>query len=59
MVRHLARKHAIMEMRQIAKLGVLIRDIEERRFAGCGLVAGVLTGADGTDDHLKAGADLV
>ncbi len=59
MVQYLARKHAIMDMRQVAKLGDSIRDIEEGRFAGCGFVGGVLTGADGMDDHLKAGADLV
>jgi len=59
MIQHLARMHGIMDMRQIAKLGDSVRDIEEGRFAGCGFVAGVLTGADSADDHLKAGADLV
>ncbi|KAG6874014.1 hypothetical protein C0995_007971 [Termitomyces sp. Mi166 len=59
MIQHLARLHNIMDMRQIAKLGDSVRDIEEGRFSGCGFVAGVLTGADSADDHIKAGADLV
>ncbi|KAG6864306.1 hypothetical protein C0991_010716 [Blastosporella zonata] len=59
MIQHLARLHNIMNMRQIAKLGDSVRDIEEGRFAGCGFVAGVLTGVDSAVDHLKAGADLV
>ncbi|KAG6836866.1 hypothetical protein H0H93_002109 [Arthromyces matolae] len=59
MIQHLARLHKIIDMRHIAKVGDSVRDIEEGRFAGCGLVVGVLTGADSADDHLKAGADLV
>ncbi|KAG6906966.1 hypothetical protein DXG01_011163 [Tephrocybe rancida] len=59
MIQHLARLHNIMDMCHVAKLGDSVRDIEEGRFAGCGFVAGVLTGADSADDHLKAGADLV
>ncbi|KAG6845848.1 hypothetical protein H0H87_002539 [Tephrocybe sp. NHM501043] len=59
MIQHLARLHNIMNMSTIAKLGDSVRDVEEGRFAGCGFVAGVLTGADSAVDHLKAGADLV
>ncbi|GLB33368.1 putative PFAM NAD binding domain of 6-phosphogluconate dehydrogenase [Lyophyllum shimeji] len=59
MMQYLARMHQIMDMRQVAKIGDTARDIEEGRFAGCGFVAGVLTGADEADDHLRAGADLV
>ncbi|KNZ73647.1 Phosphonoacetaldehyde hydrolase [Termitomyces sp. J132] len=59
MIQHLARLHNIVDMRHIVKLGDSVRDIEEGRFSGCGLVVGVLTGADSAEDHIKAGADLV
>ncbi|KAG6808961.1 hypothetical protein H0H92_002233 [Tricholoma furcatifolium] len=59
MIQHLARQHKIVDMRHVAKIGDTVRDVEEGRFAGCGFVAGVLTGADGTVGLLKAGADLV
>ena len=36
-----------------------VKDIEEGRNAGCGLVIGVLSGADNEEKLMNAGADIV
>lgn len=36
-----------------------MRDVEEGKNAGCGLVIGVLSGADNAADLLAAGADVI
>jgi len=41
------------------QIGDSVRDIEEGKNAGCGLVVGVLSGADSAEDLLAAGADLI
>jgi phosphonatase-like hydrolase len=59
MIHHLMRQFGIMDCRRVAKVGDTVRDIEEGLNAGCGLVVGVLTGADGREALEKAGAHLV
>ena len=44
---------------QVAKFGDTVNDIKEGRNAGCGLVVGVLSGADSALDLYDAGADIV
>lgn len=48
-----------MDVRRVAKVGDSARDMEEGRNAGCGLVIGVLSGADDEDTLFAAGADVV
>lgn len=52
-------KTHVMDVKRVAKAGDSIRDMEEGRNAGCGLVIGVLSGADSAEELLKAGADVV
>jgi len=52
-------KTRVMDVRRVAKAGDSIRDMEEGRNAGCGLVIGVLSGADSEAELLAAGADIV
>lgn len=59
MIYNLMEKTGVMNVKRVAKVGDSVRDIEEGRNAGCGLVVGVLSGADGFDELMAAGADLV
>lgn len=59
MIHRLMERLRVMDVRRVAKVGDSVRDIEEGRNAGCGLVVGVLSGADSADDLLAAGADVV
>jgi len=59
MINRLVERLGISSNRRVAKVGDSVRDIEEGRNAGCGLVVGVLTGADTAEALLDAGADLV
>lgn len=59
MVHRLMERLRIQDVRRVAKVGDSCRDIEEGRNAGCGLVVGVLSGADDYDSLMAAGADLV
>jgi phosphoglycolate phosphatase-like HAD superfamily hydrolase len=49
----------VMDVARVAKAGDSARDIEEGRNAGCGLVIGVLSGADTAEQLLAAGADVI
>ena len=46
-------------LQKLRPVGDSVRDIEEGRNAGCGLVVGVLSGADTSEAMLAAGADLI
>ncbi|KAL6076234.1 PhnX protein [Balamuthia mandrillaris] len=59
MIQSLMRKLDILEARTVMKVGDTARDVEEGRNAGCGLVVGVLSGADDGEVLVEAGADLV
>ncbi|CAE7765992.1 phnX [Symbiodinium sp. CCMP2592] len=59
MIHHLMERTQVMNVKRVCKVGDSVRDIEEGRNAGCGLVVGVLSGADGFDDLMKAGAHVV
>lgn len=59
MVHRLMETLHIENVRRVCKVGDSVRDIEEGRNAGCGLVVGVLSGADGADALFAAGADVV
>eukprot|EP01001_Neometanema_parovale_P007855 NODE_4143_length_1109_cov_87.211968_g3947_i0.p1 GENE.NODE_4143_length_1109_cov_87.211968_g3947_i0~~NODE_4143_length_1109_cov_87.211968_g3947_i0.p1 ORF type:complete len:260 (+),score=88.63 NODE_4143_length_1109_cov_87.211968_g3947_i0:69-848(+) len=59
MVFNLMEKCGVQDVRRVAKIGDSVRDIEEGKNAGCGLVIGCLSGADTTADFMKAGADVV
>jgi len=49
----------VENVRRVAKVGDTVRDIQEGKNAGCGLVIGVLSGADSEEQLLAAGADIV
>jgi len=59
MVHRLMERLGVMSTRRVAKVGDSVRDIEEGRNAGCGLVVGVLSGADSAEALFAAGADVV
>lgn len=59
MVHRLMEQLRIESVKRVAKVGDSVRDIEEGRNAGCGLVVGVLSGADSADALFAAGADVV
>eukprot|EP00929_Paragymnodinium_shiwhaense_P085136 TRINITY_DN4558_c0_g1_i1.p1 TRINITY_DN4558_c0_g1~~TRINITY_DN4558_c0_g1_i1.p1 ORF type:complete len:294 (+),score=55.20 TRINITY_DN4558_c0_g1_i1:71-952(+) len=59
MIHHLMEKTNICDVKRVCKVGDSVRDIEEGRNAGCGLVVGVLSGADSYEELMGAGADLV
>lgn len=59
MIHRLMERLRIESVRRVAKVGDSVRDIEEGRNAGCGLVVGVLSGADSADALLAAGADVI
>jgi len=59
MIYHLMEKTKVMNIKRVCKVGDSVRDIEEGRNAGCGLVVGVLSGADSYSDLMGAGAHVV
>jgi len=59
MVHQLMERLRIADVKRVAKVGDSTRDMEEGRNAGCGLVVGVLSGADSAEALLAAGADVV
>ena len=59
MIHRLMEQQGVMDVRKVVKVGDSVRDIEEGKNAGCGLVVGVLSGADSAADMLAAGADLI
>jgi len=58
MINELAKRHSI-KSKNIAKFGDTINDIKEGKNANCGLVIGVLSGANNKEELLDAGADLI
>lgn len=59
MIFDLMTKLQVMDVRRVAKAGDSVRDMEEGCNAGCGLVIGVLSGADTAEQLLAAGADVI
>jgi phosphonatase-like hydrolase len=59
MIHQLMERMGVMDVRRVAKVGDSVRDVEEGVNAGCGLVIGVLSGADKAEDLLAAGAHIV
>jgi len=59
MIHQLMERQGIMDTRRVAKVGDSCRDMEEGRNAGCGLVVGVLSGADNAEQLFAAGAHIV
>ena len=59
MIHRLMEMANICDVRQVAKVGDTVNDILEGRNAGCGLVVGVLSGADSAQALWDAGADIV
>jgi len=59
MIHRLMERLNIEDVRRVAKVGDSARDMEEGVNAGCGLVVGVLSGADSAEDLFAAGADVV
>lgn len=59
MIHSLMKKFQVVDTRRVAKVGDTVRDIEEGKNAGCSLVIGVLSGADGAAPLSAAGADLI
>merc|ERR1711988_2066253 len=59
MIHRLMERLHIENVKRVCKVGDSARDMEEGRNAGCGLVVGVLSGADSADELMAAGADVV
>lgn len=59
MIHHLMERLNVMSAARVAKMGDSVRDMEEGRNAGCGVVVGVLSGADTAEELLRGGADIV
>ena len=59
MIHRLMEDLGVMDVRKVCKVGDSVRDIEEGKNAGCGLVVGVTSGADSAEAMLAAGADLI
>jgi len=59
MVHRLMEQMGILDCSQVAKFGDTVNDVREGKNAGCGLVVGVLSGADSAIDLYEAGADIV
>lgn len=59
MVLELMQRLGVESVKRVAKVGDSVRDIEEGFAAGCGLVVGVLSGADDRKTLESAGAHLV
>ena len=58
-IHNLMEQLRIEDVRTVVKIGDSCKDIKMGRNAGCGLVVGVLTGADDSDQLFDAGADVV
>eukprot|EP00913_Durusdinium_trenchii_P024995 g23460.t1 len=59
MIHHLMEQTKVMNVKRVCKVGDSVRDIQEGRNAGCGLVVGVLSGADSFQELMNAGAHMV
>ena len=59
MIYNLMEQCGVMDISKVAKVGDSVRDIEMGLNAGCGLVIGVLSGADSEEALLEAGADVI
>lgn len=59
MIHHLMEKTGIMDVKRVCKVGDSVRDVEEGKNAGCGLVVGVLSGADSYEELMAAGPHIV
>lgn len=59
MIHRLMERLHIENVKRVCKVGDSARDMEEGRNAGCGLVVGVLSGADSAEELMAAGADVV
>lgn len=59
MIYNIMEKTNVMNVKRVCKVGDSVRDIEEGRNAGCGLVVGVLSGADTYEELMGAGAHVV
>jgi len=59
MIHQLMERAGVSDVRRVAKIGDTVRDVEMGKNAGCGLVVGVLSGADGAKELHAAGADVV
>lgn len=59
MIHQLMERVGVADVRRVCKIGDSCRDIEMGKNAGCGLVIGVLSGADGAEALYAAGADVV
>jgi len=59
MVHRLMERLKIESVRRVCKVGDSCRDVEEGLNAGCGLVVGVLSGADSKEALMAAGAHVV
>jgi len=59
MVHRLMEQLRIEDVRRVCKVGDSVRDIEEGLNAGCGLVVGVLSGADSAEAMMAAGAHVL
>jgi len=59
MVHRLMERLGVADVRAVCKVGDSVNDVLEGRNAGCGLVVGVLSGADTLQALMEAGADVV
>jgi len=59
MIHQLMERQGISDTRRVCKVGDSARDMQMGRNAGCGLVVGVLSGADDAESLYNAGADIV
>jgi len=59
MIFRLMEELRIENVKRVAKVGDSCRDVEEGLNAGCGLVVGVLSGADSAEDLMAAGAHVI
>ena len=59
MVHRVMEQAGVQDVSAVAKVGDTVNDIREGRNAGCGLVVGVLSGADSALALYEAGADIV
>lgn len=59
MIHRLMERHNIHQTSDVCKIGDTRADMVSGHNAGCGLVIGVLTGADSETELLDAGADVV
>lgn len=59
MIQELMKRFNISDPSHVAKCGDTCRDMEEGRAAKCGLVIGVLSGADDAESLFQAGADVI